>query len=130
MTLNTSMLPLWGFTLFDVSGWQALLREPSAILVVALVGPDVIGAFLQFCWGRFARAYAIGVLSAWRGRGVARTIMTVGLHHAYEREVACIEGVLVFENPFTPLGLYYQVGFRPVNQLSLFTRTIAAETFL
>ncbi|MGI8867321.1 MAG: GNAT family N-acetyltransferase [Mycobacteriales bacterium] len=67
----------------------------------------------------------VGTAREWRGRGVASALIAASLQAARDNGIGIVSLGVDRENPTGAVGVYERMGFRPVEQSSVYALTLA-----
>lgn len=138
VALNAAFESHWGFAPLERNEWRAAGRLPEnapRLSRVAVAGSGrrsdprrVVGFVLAETsatanGNRVGRLGAVGVIPAWRGTGLATTLLTETLRAmrraGWERVVLDVDA----ENPTGAVGIYTHLGFREADRAVTYART-------
>jgi ribosomal protein S18 acetylase RimI-like enzyme len=98
-------------------------RQDPTLWQIAWAGDQVVGQVLPLIEKGRAHLHDVSVRSAWRRRGLARALLTRGLHRVRERGIEVIRLNTVAEFPTRAKDLYYSVGFRLMKEFPRYRKS-------
>lgn len=127
----TAFADHWSFQHRPFELWRIRFDEPGFrpdLTSLAVDGADVPAGYVIAQSGGEAEHVELAIVGTareWRGRGVASALIAASLQAARDKGIGIVSLGVDRENPTGAVGVYERMGFRPVEQSSVYALTLA-----